>query len=69
MEQQLLHQIQEDLRFVKKEVIEIKQHMVDIDSIMTEEDYRALCCYREEKSKGTLVSHEKLKKTLGLSHI
>ena len=40
--------------------------MVDVDSIMTEEDYRTLKDYREEKSKGKLISHEKLKKELEL---
>lgn len=61
-----LETIHKDLEFVKKEVIEIKQHMVDIDSIMTEDDYKALQSYKEEKSKGKLVSHEKLKKELGI---
>ena len=61
-----LETIHNDLEFVKKEVVEIKQHMVDIDSIMTEEDYKALQSYKEEKSKGRLISHEKLKKELGL---
>ena len=66
METELLNKIHKDLEFVKKEVIEIKQHMVDIDSIMTEDDYKALQDYREEKSKGKLISHEQLKKELGL---
>jgi len=45
---------------------EIKQHMVDIDSIMTEEDYLALIDYRKEKSANKIISHEQLKKQLGL---
>lgn len=38
--------------------------MVDIDSILTEDDYSALTAYRREKKAGKLVSHEKLKKRL-----
>ena len=66
METVTLEMIHKDLEFVKKEVIEIKQHMVDIDSIMTEDDYKALQSYKEEKSKGKLISHERLKKEIGL---
>lgn len=66
MEAELLSKIEKDLEFVKKEIIEIKEHMVDIDSIMTEDDYRALQDYAKEKSEGKLKSHEELKKELGL---
>ena len=51
---------------IEKEIEEIKKHMVDIDSIMTEEDYEALLAYRKEKKEGTLASHDKVKKKLGL---
>ena len=44
-----------------------KKHLVDQDSIMTEDDYRALQEYRIEKKTGKLTSHEQLKKELGLS--
>ena len=40
--------------------------MVDVDSIMTEEDYEALLSYREQKANKSLISHEQLKKELGL---
>ena len=66
METELLNKIQKDLEFVKKEITEIKDHMVDIDSIITEEDYEALQNYRKEKLEGKLISHEELKKELGL---
>jgi len=46
--------------------MEIKEHMVDIDSIMTEDDYKALQEYKIEKSEGKLTSHEELKQELGL---
>jgi hypothetical protein len=60
---ELLHK---DLEIVKKELREIKKHMVDIDSIMTEDDYKALQDYNIEKSEGKLTSHDELKRELGL---
>lgn len=51
---------------IEKEVKKIKEHMVDIDNIMTENDYKDLIDYRIEKKSKKLVSHEKLKKELGL---
>lgn len=54
------------LEEIKSELDYIKEHMVDMDSIMTEEDYEALQAYREEKKTGKLISHEQLKKELGL---
>ena len=51
---------------IEKDVHEIKQHMLDIDNIMTEADYEALLAYRKEKAEGRLISHEQLKKQLGL---
>ncbi len=56
----------EKLNKIEKEIHEIKDHMVDIDSIMTEDDYESLLAYRKEKSSGKLISHEQLKKELGL---
>ncbi len=66
METELLSKIQKDLEFVKKEITEIKEHMVDIDSIMTEGDYKALQDYIKEKSEGKLKTHEDIKKEMGL---
>jgi len=59
-------QIIAELKTIKGEIEFIKQHMVDIDSIMTAEDYEALKEYEKEKKTGKLVSHEELKKELGL---
>ncbi len=59
-------QVVEKIEKIEKEIAEIKKNMVDADSIMTEEDYKALLDYRKEKSQGKLVSHEKVKKELGL---
>ncbi len=40
--------------------------MVDIDSILTEEDYISLQAYRKEKASGILISHKDLKNELGI---
>ncbi|MFZ3170355.1 MAG: hypothetical protein WA130_22300 [Candidatus Methanoperedens sp.] len=40
--------------------------MVDIDSILTEEDYLSLHEYRKEKASDILTSHENLKTELGI---
>lgn len=58
--------ILQKLSKLEKEVEEMKEHMADIDSIMTEEDYVELLEYRKEKASGKLISHEQLKKELGL---
>jgi len=62
----LPQQILDRLSRIEDDLTEIKEHMVDVDSILTEEDFRALLSYRQEKTSGTLTSHERLKKELGL---
>ena len=59
-------QILQKLESIENGIKDIKEHMVDIDTILTEEDYEDLISYREEKKKGKLVSHEQLKKELML---
>ncbi|HLC57519.1 MAG TPA: hypothetical protein VJH95_03030 [Candidatus Nanoarchaeia archaeon] len=59
-------QILEKVDYMEKEIKAIKSRMVDQDSVMTEEDYKALLNYRNEKSSGKLVAHRLLKKELGL---
>ena len=54
------------LEKIEKDVVDIREHMVDADAIMTEEDYKSLLEYRKEKSEGRLISHDELKKELGL---
>ncbi|WP_129597768.1 hypothetical protein [Methanohalophilus profundi] len=49
------------LRAIRENLILIKNYMVDIDSIMTEDDNLYLNRYRSEKKAGTLISHEELK--------
>ncbi len=55
-----------ELKAIREDIDYIKEHMVDADSIMTEDDYEALLAYRKEKKAGKLISHEQLKKELGL---
>ena len=59
-------QIIDELKSMKKEIYFIKKHMVDVDSILTEDDYRALQEYRRDKHAGNLTSHDTLKKELGV---
>ena len=61
-----LETIHKDLEFLKDKIIKIEEHMVDVDSIMTEDDYKALRDYEKEKSEGKLTSHKALKKVLNL---
>lgn len=46
--------ILEKLEKIEKQVVQIKEHMVDADSIMTEKDYEALLEFRKEKAAGTI---------------
>ncbi len=55
-----------ELRAIREDLDYIKGHMVDIDSILTEEDYLSLQEYRKEKASGILTSHEDLKNELGI---
>jgi len=59
-------QIIQKLDKIEQELGEIKEHMIGVDSIMTEDDYEALVAYRKEKSAGKLISHEDVKKELEL---
>ena len=59
-------EITKELKAIRNDLNYIKTHMVDVDSIMTGDDYIALEEYEKEKSEKSLVSHEQLKKELGL---
>jgi len=61
-----LDDIYKEIEFVKERVIEIEEHMIDIDCILTEDDYAALLESRAEKAEGKLTSHEDMKRELGL---
>ncbi|MFH0978565.1 MAG: hypothetical protein V1837_04655 [Candidatus Woesearchaeota archaeon] len=58
--------IEDELRQIKSDLENIKERMVDIDSIMTEDDYGALQEYRKEEKAGLLMSHKQVKEELGL---
>ena len=58
--------ILQELKVIKAELKIIREYMVDVDSIMTEDDYRALEESRKEKRDGKLISSEQLKKELGI---
>jgi len=62
----IVDQIMNELKAIRKDLNFLKDHMVDIDCIMTEDDYLALNEYRKEKDSGELVSHEDLKNSVGL---
>ncbi len=57
--------ILEKLDRIEKRV-DLIQKMIDPDTIMSEDDYRAVLAYREDRRRGRLISHEKLKKELGV---
>lgn len=59
-------EILHELRLIREDLDFIKAHMVDVDSIMTEDDYLSLSEYRAEKKTGKLTSHEGLKREMGL---
>ena len=56
-----LDKIFEELDFLKKRILSIEKHMVDIDSILTEDDFTALAEYRAEKADCSLTSHDEIK--------
>jgi len=59
-------QLSRRLDALERSVERLRAQTVDQDSIMTEEDYKALLRYREEKATGRLVDHATLKRELGL---
>ncbi len=59
-------EILHELRTIREDLDYIKCHMIDIDSILTEEDFLSLQEYRKEKASSILTSHEDLKNELGI---
>jgi len=45
----------EELNFIKKQLAEIKEHMVDIDSLLTAEEKELVFNSFENESRGKLV--------------
>lgn len=62
METELLSKIQKDLEFVKREIIEIKEHMVDADTILTPEEEKGLDTSIKNYRKGKTKDFEAIKR-------
>lgn len=52
----------EELNFIKKQLGEIKEHMVDIDSLLTAEEKDLVSKSFENESRGKLLPLKSLKK-------
>lgn len=61
-----LDKIHEDLEFIKKEISEIKEHMVDADTILTPEEGKELDESIERYKQGKTRDFDKIKKEPGL---
>lgn len=59
-----LEQIHKDLKFLKNEVVEIKEHMIDVDSIISKDEELLLKKARVEHEKGKTISLKELEKEL-----
>ena len=66
MDAATLEKISGDLDFLKKEVMEIKLHMVDIDSLLTPEEEKELDASIDNYKKGKTTGLEDVKKEIGL---
>lgn len=66
MEADILNKIYEDLEFLKREVTDIKEHMVDEDTVLTDDDRKALREYEKEEAAGELVPLGAVKQELGI---
>ncbi len=56
----------EELNFIKKQLGEIREHMVDIDTILTWEESELLKASFKNETKGKLKSLKKLEEEMGL---
>lgn len=52
----------EELNFIKKQLAEIKEHMVDIDMLLTAEEKELVFRSFENEARGRLVPFKKLEK-------
>lgn len=55
-------QIFEELNLIKKQLAEIKEHMVDIDALLTAEEKELVFRSFENEARGRLVPLKKLEK-------
>ena len=61
-----LEVIHKDLKFVLKELMDIKEHMVDVDTILTPEEEEELERSMENYKLGKTRDFDKIKKEIGL---
>ena len=61
-----LKTIQQELKAIKNDLDYLKEHMVDVDSILTEEDFEALKQTEKEHAEGKTIKLKDLKKQLGM---
>lgn len=66
METVTLDVVNRNLKQVMKELAEIREHMVDVDSILTEDDKIALEEARKDLKSGKTLTLEEFEKQLGL---
>jgi hypothetical protein len=66
METVSLDVINKNLKIIIKELEEIKEHMVDVDSLLSEDDISALREARKELKTGKIVTLEEFERQLGL---
>ena len=62
----LSSRIFDELTFIKAELNEIKEHMVDVDAIISEEERRLVHESLIHEKEGKLISLTDFKKQLGL---
>jgi len=61
MENLVEQKILQKLETIEKELVDIRAHMVDVDTILTEEEKRLLDESIKHEKEGTLVSLEAVK--------
>lgn len=66
MENVTLEVIHKDLKLVMKELMDIKEHMVDVDTILTPEEEEELERSMENYKLGKTKDYDKIKKDIGL---
>ena len=66
MEAATLQKISSDLDFLKREVVEIRARMIDVDSLLTPAEEQELEASIANYKNGTTIGLEKLRKDLNL---
>ena len=65
MSEAALQTIQMELKLIRSDLEYLKEHIVDVDSILTDDDLEALKQAKKEHKEGKTVKLEDLKKRLG----